>query len=100
MAVPETAVHEDNEPMSGKNYVGAARQIFTAQRKSESKTMEQGTDLPLRHRVAMPNAAHIPAALFGRDSVHASTSTCWPDRSHRERDMPSDLNGLLGPNCI
>lgn len=69
MTVPETAVHENGEPISWKNDVGTSRQIGAMQAKTESFFVEKGADTTLRFRIFAFDPRHDAVSLLGRKTV-------------------------------
>ena len=67
MAVPETAVHKNYGPPSGKNDIRAPRQILPKQAEAEASRMQVSANKQFRLCVTASNACHHPRARFLAD---------------------------------
>jgi hypothetical protein len=70
MLMPEASVHKNGDSPSREHNIGATWQISAAQGKPKSHSVEQRPDPHFRTRIGAPDAAHIPAAPLGCQSVH------------------------------
>ena len=53
-----------------ENDVRATWQVASPERKAEAKPVKQGPDPPLRPGILAFDAAHVPASLLLRQSIH------------------------------
>jgi hypothetical protein len=70
VAVPETAVNEDNRLVFRQDYVRLAGQIFNVFPESVTRPVQYGSNEHFRFRVLSANATHNVASLFRRENVH------------------------------
>jgi hypothetical protein len=96
MIVPETAVHEDSDPMSRENYVRPARKIFAVQPKTISARVQCPSHQYLRLSVPAANATHIEPALLWREDVNHQRA-CLRGRPRFRRGVTRSAAALFRP---
>ena len=70
VAVPETAMHQHDDPIPRKHEIRPARQILAVQAESESQAMCRPADDQLRDRIPALDAGHHLAASRRVHNVH------------------------------
>lgn len=76
MPVPETTVNEYRHTVSNEDDIGATRQVAATQRKPKTQPVKHAPNSPFRFGIFAFDAAHVPASMFSRKSVHLPFPGC------------------------
>ncbi len=90
VAVPEAAMHEDRDSMSGKDEIGPAGEIADMQTVPQTRGVETTAQDQLGSGVAAANAAHVVASALGGMDVRPGLPVRF---SHARSDLSAGRRG-------